>query len=94
VVPFDKPRSFPLDIPIQSGPREEALTGGSKFHYGDLNLSSLQSAEGLNLPETVNGHLYLVNLKSAEGLNLQEILKGNLYLGSLKSAEASISRKP
>jgi len=46
--------------------REEFLKGGSKFHYSDLDLSGLKSAEGLVLPETMNGNLYLSGLKSAE----------------------------
>ena len=42
--------------------REEALSGGIKYHYGDLNLSSLTSAEGLELPKSVGEDLYLRGL--------------------------------
>ncbi|MCK4891704.1 MAG: hypothetical protein KAS78_03485, partial [Candidatus Pacebacteria bacterium] len=60
--------------------KEEALSGEIKFHYGNLDLSGLQSAEGLKLPETVNSSLYLSGLQSAEGLNLPETVNGGLYL--------------
>jgi hypothetical protein len=67
--------------------KDEALKGGIKFHYGYLDLRSLQSAEGLKLPETVNGYLYLSDLQSAEGLKLPETMNGSLYLSSLQSAK-------
>lgn len=35
--------------------KDEALSGDIVFHYGDLYLGSLQSAEGLTLPETLGG---------------------------------------
>ena len=66
---------------------EEALRGNIIFHDGHLNLSGLTSAEGLTLPETVNGGLYLSSLTSAEGLTLPETVNGNLNLSSLTSAE-------
>lgn len=66
---------------------EEALSGGIKYHYGDLSLNSLKSAEGLKLPERVQGYLDLRLLKSAKGLKLPDFIDGNLYLDSLKSAE-------
>ena len=66
---------------------EEALKGNIKFHYGNLNLSSLQSAKGLKLPETINGNLNLYSLQSAEGLELPETINGSLDLYSLQSAE-------
>ncbi|TSC56745.1 MAG: hypothetical protein G01um101418_595 [Parcubacteria group bacterium Gr01-1014_18] len=66
---------------------EEALSGGIKFHYGDLNLGELESAEGLELPESVGGDLDLSELKSAEGLKLPESVGGGLYLYRLESAE-------
>ncbi len=37
---------------------EEALSGNIRFHYGDLDLGSLQSAEGLILPNEIGGSLY------------------------------------
>jgi len=67
--------------------KEEVIKGGIKFHYGSLDLSGLQSAEGLKLPETVNGDLYLSGLQSAEGLKLPETVNGDLYLSGLQSAE-------
>jgi len=50
--------------------KEEALKGGIKFHYGNLNLSRITSAEGLTLPESVGGDFYLSRITSAEGLKL------------------------
>ncbi len=66
---------------------DEALSGNIKYHYGDLNLSSLTSAEGLNLPESVGRDLDLSSLTSAEGLNLPESVGRDLDLRSLTSAE-------
>ena len=67
--------------------RKEALRGNIKYHYGDLNLRGLTSAEGLKLPESVGGYLDLRGLKSAEGLKLPESVGGYLDLSGLKSAE-------
>ena len=63
-----KELSFLLKIPqdLISISKEEALKGGIEFHYGSLYLESLTSAEGLTLPETINGRLYLGSLTSAE----------------------------
>ena len=66
---------------------KEYLRGDILFHYGDLYLSSLTSAEGLKLPESVGGDLNLGNLTSAEGLKLPESVGGGLYLTNLTSAE-------
>ena len=52
---------------------------------GDLNLSFLENAKGLKLPEKVR-NLYLRSLESAEGLELPKEV-GNLDLCSLKSAK-------
>jgi len=67
--------------------KEEALKGDIKFHYGDLDLSGLTSAEGLKLPEKIGGNLNLSGLTSAEGLKLPEKIGGNLNLSGLTSAE-------
>jgi len=72
---------------------KEALKGGVKFHYGDLNLSGLTSAEGLNLPETINGSFNLSGLTSAEGLNLPETINGSFNLSGLVSVEGLIPPK-
>ncbi len=67
--------------------KAEAVSGGIIYHYGSLNLDGLTSAEGLVLPETINGSLDLGNLTSAEGLNLPETINGLLDLRNLTSAE-------
>ena len=73
--------------------QDEALKGGIKFHYGNLNLGGLTSAEGLKLPDTMGGNLYLNRLTSAAGLKLPDIMGGNLYLSGLTSAEKEILRR-
>ncbi len=67
--------------------QEEALKGGIKYHYGDLKLSGLTSAEGLELPDSIGGSLNLSDLTSAEGLKLPDSIGGDLYLSGLTSAE-------
>ena len=61
-----------------------------KVYYGNLDLSNLTSAEGLKLPETINGYLNLSGLTSAEGLELPNIIGEDLYLNSLTSAEGLV----
>ncbi|MFT5352272.1 MAG: hypothetical protein ACI9GH_000115, partial [Candidatus Paceibacteria bacterium] len=67
--------------------KDEALSGDIVYHYGDLDLNSLTSAEGLELPQSIGGNLYLESLTSAEGLELPQSIGGYLYLESLTSAE-------
>jgi hypothetical protein len=67
--------------------KEEALSGNIKYHYGDLDLWSLTSAEGLILPEFIGGSLDLWSLTSAKGLTLPESIGGGLDLRSLTSAK-------
>jgi len=67
--------------------KTEALSENIRYHYGNLDLNSLTSAEGLNLPETIRGSLALNGLTSAEGLNLPETIRGSLTLNGLTSAE-------
>jgi hypothetical protein len=54
---------------------------------GVLDLRSLTSAEGLELPDSIGGFLDLRSLTSAEGLELPDSIGGDLYLGSLTTAE-------
>ena len=84
--------SFIFDCSLEqiSFTKEEVLRGNIIYHYGNLDLRSLTSAEGLKLPETVNGGLYLGSLTSAEGLKLPETIGGYLDLGSLTSAEGLV----
>ncbi len=51
---------------------EEALAGSSFYHYENLDLYKITSAEGLQLPESIGGTLDLKSLTSAEGLQLPE----------------------
>ena len=61
----------------------------NKEFNGDLDLSGLTSAEGLDLSGVnIGGALYLNNLTSAEGLDLSGVnIGGALYLNNLTSAE-------
>ena len=61
-----------------------------KVYYGTLNLNSLTSAEGLVLPNTIEGCLSLSGLTSAEGLELPNIINGDLDLRGLISAEGLV----
>jgi hypothetical protein len=81
--------SFVLDVPREkiSTTPEEALSGNIRYHYGNLDLSGITSAEGLKLPESISGNLHLGGITSAEGLNLPESIGGYLYLDSLTSAK-------
>ena len=54
---------------------------------GVLDLRSLTSAEGLELPDSIGGDLYLGSLTTAEHLELPDRIGGNLTLRSLTSAE-------
>ena len=54
---------------------------------GDLDLSSLTSAEHLELPTSISGFLNLFSLTSAENLTLPASIGGDLDLSSLTSAE-------
>ena len=58
-----------------------------------LDLRSLQSAEGLHLPETIKGYLNLDSLQSAEGLHLPETIKGYLDLRSLSETKKEKLRR-
>ena len=66
---------------------EEALSGNIIYHYGDLYLDGLTSAEGLKLPDKVGGYLDLSGLRSAEGLKLPDKIGGWLKLNGIRSAE-------
>ena len=47
---------------------------------GDLNLSSLISAEGLKLPTEIGGNIYLTSVESLEGLDLSSSLISKIVL--------------
>ena len=67
--------------------KKEALSGNIIYHYGDLSLSGLTSAEDLKLPDKIGGNLDLSGLTSAEGLKLPVEIGESLDLGYLTSAE-------
>lgn len=71
---------------------KEALAGQIKFHYGDLDLRNLKSAEGLNLPENVSGD-FAFNFESVVGLTLPQTVGGSLILSKLKYAEGLVMPK-
>ncbi len=63
---------------------QEALEDGIKFHYGNLDLSSLQFAEILKLPETVHGSIYLDSLRSATNVEFPKTVHGSIDLHRLQ----------
>ena len=81
--------SVALDVSKEkiSFTQEEALSGYIKFHYGDLDLNSLETAEGLTLPESIDGDISLNRLTTAEGLILPKNIDGDLSFKSLATAE-------
>lgn len=66
---------------------EEALSGKFKIHFGDLDLPSIEHAEGIYLPEIVFGNVKINNLIDASNLVLSKIVYGNVELRSLESAK-------
>lgn len=66
---------------------KEALSGQSKYHFGDLEIHHRKSLRSLKLPQNVSGNLTLVYIQSAQGLTLPETVGGNLKLKDLTSAE-------
>ena len=72
--------------------QEEYLNNPEKFKFclGSIDLSSLTSAEGLVLPESIGGTIDLRALTSAEGLVLPKSIGGGIDLDSLTSAEGLV----
>lgn len=81
--------SAALDVPPEriSLTPEEALKGNIAYHYGNLDLNSLSSAEGIRLPDQISAGLFLDSLVSAEGLKFPNRIQQSLSLNSLTSAE-------
>lgn len=71
---------------------EEALdsTRDIVFHYGNLFVDRIEYAQGLKLPNRINGSLVFNNLKSAEGLKLPKIVDGALSFSSLQSVKGLV----
>ena len=65
----------------------EALKGDIKYHYGDLDLSNLQTLpEGFRFPESVGGYINLSHLQTLpEGFRFPESVRGDIYLSSLQT---------
>ena len=90
-----KERNIKLDLSKILGCREnqvsttkdEYLNGDIKYHYGDLDLSNLTSADNLTLPEQISGHLLLSNLTSVEGLEFPKHVGGDIRLEKLTSVK-------
>jgi hypothetical protein len=76
------------NITVLSGDISKALEALTNLRW--VHLPSLNSAEGLVLPTTLNSSLDLSSLKSAEGLILPSTVNGSLNLSSLSSAEGLI----
>jgi len=92
-------RDIKSDLSVLTGfPREqisttndEAVSGGIKYHYGDLSFAGTRKlVEGLKLPETVNGTLNfwsIIKTDGLEGVELPKIVGGDLVLSNLDSAK-------
>ncbi|MFZ3230948.1 MAG: hypothetical protein WA160_12140 [Pseudobdellovibrio sp.] len=65
---------------------KEALRGGIKFHYGDLNFDHLTSGEGVVLPEIVSGSVSLSKMVSIKGLVHPKSIGGDYNLKEVVSA--------
>lgn len=65
----------------------EALEGGIKYHYGNLDLRRHTSFKDLTLPEEIGKGLYLDGLTSAKGIKFPKKIGGNLDLRGLNSLE-------
>jgi hypothetical protein len=60
---------------------KEAVRGGIKLHFGNLDLSDLKSPVGLHLPERTTGDLLLWGLTTVKGLDLSKVeIAGTLIL--------------
>jgi hypothetical protein len=59
---------------------EEALNGGMKFHYGDLNLDYIEEYDDGDLPEVVSGDVDLTNFTDSRSFKFPRRISGNLYL--------------
>ena len=66
---------------------DEALSGDIVYHFGDLDLSGLTTAEGLQLPERMEGSLNLRGLTEVKGLQLPREVGGMLNLNGLTEAK-------
>ncbi len=64
--------------------KEEALSGGIKYHIGDLNLDNFTSDKNLFIPEIISGSLYLNNLLSIQNLKLPQNIGENLSLNKIE----------
>jgi len=68
----------------ESGPRHFKR---SCHMIGEVDLSGLQNAKGVEFPDHLNADLSLNNLETAEGLVLPKTISGNLNLNGLVSAK-------
>ena len=84
---------FNIDLARISLGIKEALFENILYHYGDIKLERLTSAEGLVLPKEVSGNIDLSGLTSAEGLVLPKEVGGWLDLSGLTSAEGLVLLK-
>lgn len=76
---YDLTRIFDCTPDRISLTAEEAVKGDILYHYGDLDLDSLITAVGLDLPEYIKGDLSMDSLESLDGLILKNI-SGDIFL--------------
>lgn len=74
----------------QIGFSENDLNRKLVYYDGDIIISGLSSAEGLELPDYISGSLCLGGLTTAKGLNLPQYVGGDLDLSDLENAEGLV----
>lgn len=83
----DLARIFGINEAQVSTTRAEALAGGIKYHYGDLDLDDRSTLKGVEFPEIVGGDIFLSNLTSIDGLRFPKEVKGSLVLSRLTNVD-------
>ncbi len=70
-----------------SNTTDEALRGGIKCHYGNLDLKEIDSINNTEFPEVILGDFYMRKVKLVgNGCKLPKVIKGNLDASGLESA--------
>lgn len=67
---------------------QEALSGKSKFHWGDIGLAQYTAKSGIVLPKVIVGDLAIYQFKSEHELILPEVVRGNLTLRFLQHSNS------
>ncbi len=66
---------------------KEALKGGIKCHYGDLEINDVVPNPNLEIPETIVGNFNAKKIETAKGFSLPKFVAGNVDLSRLMYAK-------